>query len=296
MRLGRYMAFCLVIGLSASAAAQDAPDTQLAAIREMALYARYREARDACQEYLARTDLDATQRNAGLEVLVTVHIAMRDQTNARQVLEQLYARDPGHRLSDPDASPPVLSAFGRARSSPPPPIAVSIEHTPPALTERGPVTLEVTFGEGRDAISEVRVRYRQGDDADFTTTVMNVDDAGVARARLPVLDRTESYEVAYYIEALAPSGTALTSSGTAAEPLTFTMPEARVAAIGVGPGDGAETQRPGGSEDLTALWVTLAIVGVLAAGGAVGGYFIAQEVTKPEDGSLGNVQLPLLSF
>lgn len=295
MRLAGIMA-ALLLAIAFPAAAQQAPDAQLAEIREMALYARYREARDACQAYLGRTDLDAAQRNAGLEVLVTVHIAMRDQDSARQVLEQLYARDPGHRLSDPDASPPVLSAFGRARANPPAPISVALEHTPPSLTERRPVTLEVTLGEGRDAVAEVRFNYRQGDDTDFTTTVTTVDEAGFARVRLPVLDRAEAYEVSYYIEALAPSGAALSSSGSEPEPLTFSMPEARATQTGGGGDPGEPGSRPSGGEDLTAVWVVLAIVGVLAVGGAIGGYFIAQEVTKPQDGSLGNVALPLVRF
>src|SRR5690349_13010640 len=98
----------------------------------MVLYARYREALPHIRAYLARTDLSATQRNAGLEMLATIAIAMRDRSGAQEALNQLYSRDPGHQLSDPDASPPVLSAFGRARSNPPRVIQIGIEnHTAP---------------------------------------------------------------------------------------------------------------------------------------------------------------------
>src|SRR5690606_25313135 len=121
------------------------------------------------------TDLDAAQRNTGLEVLATVHIAMRDRQGAERVLAQLYARDPGHRLSDPDASPPVLSAFGRARSNPPSPVEVELSHSPPSLEQRRPPVIEVRLGANADAVHEVRLRYRQGDEEALTTLVMSVD-------------------------------------------------------------------------------------------------------------------------
>ncbi|MCZ7681313.1 MAG: hypothetical protein M5U28_22000 [Sandaracinaceae bacterium] len=204
----------VTLGLALPAAAQGpSPEQALSEVREMALYARYREALQAAQAFLERTDLDAAQRNTGLEVLATMHIALRDQASAGRVLQQLYARDPEHRLSDPDASPPVLSAFGRARSNPPPPIEVELTHEPPSLDERRPPILEVRLGANADAVQEVRLRYRQADDAELTTLVMNVAE-GVARARLPVLERTEAYEVRYFVEALAPSGATIATRGS----------------------------------------------------------------------------------
>ncbi len=256
----------------------------------MALYARYREALAAVGTYLERTDLTAAQRNVGLEVLVTIHIAMRDQNSARQALEQLYSRDPGHQLTDPDPSPPVLSAFGRARSSPPPPITVELVHAPPVLTARRPPVLEATLGAGSDAISELRMRYRQGDDERFTTTVMNVNAENVASARLPILDRDESYTCQYYIEALAPSGTVLATSGSAEEPLTFTMPEAPATPAG-GEGRVEVVQ----AEDLTWLWLVIAGA-VLVAGAIVTGVLLEQELAGPDNGSLGDLTLPLVRF
>ena len=102
-------AFFIALSTAVPAGAQEVPqpDAALAEIREMALYARYREALEAVNRYLERADLTAAQRNAGLEVLATVHIAMRDTTRARVALELLFSRDPGHQLTDPDASPPV---------------------------------------------------------------------------------------------------------------------------------------------------------------------------------------------
>lgn len=284
----------VTLGLALPAAAQGpSPEQALSEVREMALYARYREALQAAQAFLERTDLDAAQRNTGLEVLATMHIALRDQASAGRVLQQLYARDPEHRLSDPDASPPVLSAFGRARSNPPPPIEVELTHEPPSLDERRPPILEVRLGANADAVQEVRLRYRQADDAELTTLVMNVAE-GVARARLPVLERTEAYEVRYFVEALAPSGATIATRGSEGEPLSFTMPAARASAsVGGGGGGGAEPVAAGG-DDLWWLWT---IIGLAVAGGAaVGIFFAVQEATAPANGSLDTIQLPLVRF
>lgn len=283
------VAIAFIVALSGAAHAQEAsPDQALAEIREMALYARYREALVATQTFLERADLSAIQRNTGLEVLATVHIALRDQPAASQALQQLYARDPQHRLSDPDASPPVLSAFGRARGNPPTPVTVDIVHEAPALAARRPPVLEVRLGANADAVDELRIRYRQGDDDRFTTVVMNAQD-GVASARLPVLDREEAYTVHYVIEALAPSGAVLASRGSDAEPLTLSMPEAVRAAETT-----ASSQPAAGGDDLWWLWTILGVA--IAAGGAVGAYFVVQEVTAPTNGSLDTIQLPLVRF
>lgn len=288
--LGSTTLAAIVLALAVTASAQDAsPEEALAEIREMALYARYREALQATQTFLERGDLNASQRNTGLEVLATVHIALRDQSSATSVLQQLYARDPEHRLSDPDASPPVLSAFGRARSNPPPRIEVELAHTPPALQDRGPAIVEVRLGANADAVHEVRLRYRQGDDDQLSTLVMNVGD-GVARARLPVLERSEAYTVEYFVEALAPSGATLTSLGTESEPLAFTMPAATVAVAETGPSEPA----PAGGDDLWWVWTILGVA--LAAGAGVGIYFLVQELSAPQDGSLDTIQLPLVRF
>lgn len=284
----------LVLALIAPAGAVEAqdqsPDQALSEIREMALYARYREALTAVQAYLERADLTAAQRNTGLEVLATVHIALRDQSAATQDLAQLYARDPHYQLSDPDASPPVLSAFGRARSNPPPPITVELAHEPPSLTERRPPVLEVRLGAGADAVNELRLHYRQGDEPRFTTMVMNVSD-GVGSARLPVLERGEEYGVSYYVEALAPSGAVLATRGTEAEPLSFTMPAAAAVAVREDP---VAPPTASGGEDLWWLWTIIGVA--VAAGIGVGTYFVIQAVTAPDDGSLGTIQLPLVRF
>jgi hypothetical protein len=283
----------LHLAFAGLASAQEAaPDQALAEIREMVLYARYREALDGIAAYLQRTDLGAAQRNAGLELLATVHIAMRDQAAATTVLQQLYARDPGHRLSDPEASPPVLSAFGRARSNPPPRVQVELQHEPPRLDQRRPPLVEVRLGAGADAVAEVRLRYRQGDDTGYTTVVLRSGSEGVMSARLPVLDRSEAYDVQYVLEALAPSGEALATRGSEAEPLSFTMPAAAATPVAVDTADDARPVAGGGGDDLIWLWTTLGVVAV-AAGVTIA---VVVAMDGPQGGSLDTIQLPLVRF
>jgi hypothetical protein len=84
----------LVLGLGAGtprALAQGGgPDAELTAARELVLHASYRPALTATQRYLERGDLSATQRNAGLELVAIIHLALRDDVSARQALGQLY--------------------------------------------------------------------------------------------------------------------------------------------------------------------------------------------------------------
>lgn len=276
----------------AGAGAQESPSDALDAIREQALYANYREALSAVESYLERDDLTAAQRNAGLELIATVHIALRQTSEAEEALERLYARDPGHRLSDPDASPPVLSAFGRARANPPEAVTVAIEDRTEALEQRAPPRVVVSVAEGLDAVEELRLAYRQ-DEGGFTTVVMQ-RDGDTATARVPVLDGAEAYTMSYYVEARAPSGHVLSSLGTQAEPMTLEVPE-RTESAGGGGGGGHVSEGEGGDDGL-AIAIGI-IVGVLVVGGGVvAGIFIADEVTGPQDGSLGNIELPLVRF
>jgi hypothetical protein len=276
------------------AGAQGSPSDAVSQIREQVLYAQYREALAALESYLARDDLDAAGRNAGLELLVTIHIARRQEQQARTTLVTLYARDPQHRLSESDPSPPVLSAFGRARENPPEPVEVSLIHEPPSLSRRTPPTIEVEIaGEGADAVQEVRLRYRQGESRDFNTVVMNVTD-GVASARLPLLDVGAAYDVVYTIEATAPSGAVLGRAGGEDAPLLLHVPEATGTSVAMGGTRDLEVvddADDGGS--LAWLWITLSVA--VVAGGVTLAVVLATS-GGPEDGSLGNVGLPLVTF
>ncbi|AKF08594.1 hypothetical protein [Sandaracinus amylolyticus] len=295
------LAISISLWLTGVAAAQDAsPDVALGQARELVLYARYPEAITAGQALLARTDLSATQRNATLELIATAQIANRQPADARQTLATLYARDPGHRLSDPDASPPVISAFARAREARPQPIALGLQHeSPGTLARREPPVIELRVGDGADAVSEVRLAYRTAGEPGYSQVVMN-PRSGTWTARIPVVGTSDrALDVAYYLTVLAPSGAELGRVGSDAEPLQLRIPAevpdprgVAIAANGEGgvPLDGTERDGGGGSvAEEPWFWV---IIGVLVAGGVAAGVIVAtQPAGGPDQGTLGTVTL-----
>jgi hypothetical protein len=284
----------IALALPGVAAAQDGPDQDLAAVRELVLHANYRAALPAVRTFLQRDDLGAEQRNAGLEVLAIVNLALRDESAARQALTELYSRDPGHRLGDPDASPVVQSAFARARDAAQV-VEVSIDHTPPVLERRTAPTVRVQVTAGASAVHEVRLLYRARGARRFTTTVMPIDASGAAEGRIPVQTEDEApYVVEYYAEAIAPSGTVLGRTGEPDAPLTIDVPAAQQQVIVQASTPGVDTPPQG---DDTGMIVLGVVIGVLVVGGGVGaGVGIWAATQGPQNGSLGTITLPLATF
>lgn len=288
------LALALLWPLGAAAQATT-PDEDLASVRELVLHATYREALTQAQTFLARTDLDARHRNAGLEVLAIVQVVLHD-TGAQATLSQLYSRDPAHRLDDPDASPIVQSAFARARESATA-TAVTIEDsTDAAPTTRAVPSVSVSVGSAADAVQELRIRYRRSGDARYLSVVLAAEADGTATTPLAVTPPTESYVVEYYVEALAPSATVIGRLGSAESPQRLTMPAAPETRFVEGPSGPSDTVpvAAGGIETEAWFWVVL---GVVVVGAGVGiGVGVAVSSGGPQNGSLGTAQLPLVSF
>lgn len=307
MRLALVSTFALLLALASLAAPASAqeggPDAALAQARELVLYARYPEAIEAGRAILGRDDLTAAQRNAALELIATAQIANREPAEARETLATLYARDPGHRLSDPDASPPVISAFARAREARPTPIALELRHqSPGTLPRREPPVVELRVGAGADAISEVRLAYRTAGEPGDSQVVMSPRDGGVWTARIPVIGSSDrALDVAYHIVALAPSGAELGRVGSEAEPLQLRIPAevpdpSAVAAASLA-GDRAGTTMATGSPDqgggsvVEEAWFWV-VIGLVVAGGVTAGVVVATTSGEgPEQGTLGTVTL-----
>jgi hypothetical protein len=286
----RGVALLVLLALMPSVgAAQDGITTEIASVREQILYASYPEAIAAAEAALARSDLDAAHRNTMLELLATAQIANRQTEEARATLTTLYARDPGHRLTDPDASPPVVSAFARARESLPAPVTVTLVHeSPGTLAARESPVIEVRLEGAADAVQEVVLAYRHAGEPGYTRVEMNRREDGRWAGRIPVVGSTsESIDVAYFLSATAPSGTELAERGTEAEPLALRIPAeaARVVETSV-------AAAPPPSGDVTSepwFWVLIGTV-VVGAGVGVGvGVGLGQQ--GPEAGTLGVVML-----
>lgn len=293
-------AITVALALASPAAAQDGSeprpsvDQELGAVRELVMYANYRAALPAVRALLGRTDLTAQQRNAGLEVLATVDLALRDERGAREALAQLYARDPGHRLTDPDASPVVQSAFARAREGARA-VSVTIEHAPPVLERRVAPEIDARIGEGVDAVHDIQVAYRERGETRWTHVQLGLE-GGAANGRLPITrDDDAAFTIEYYLEARAPSSTVLASVGSPEAPLSIEVPAAPV--VVAAPIEEAPVPVPTGGGDVTGeawFWV---VIGVLVAGAGVGiGVGVVLGGQGPENGSLGNVTLPLGVF
>lgn len=298
----RSMVLAIVLLLPSVASAQSA-EQQLGSIREMIFSARFSEAVDGARDFLNRVDITAGERNAGLEVLATAQVAMRATGDARQTLELLYSRDPGHRLTDPDASPPVVSAFARAREAQPEPVPVHLAHVAPRLTRREPPEIRVSVTEGEDAVAEVRLVYRTGAEG-TARVVMTPRDDGSYSARIPVVgDASQPTDVAYHIVALAPSLAVIGTTGSEAEPLQLRIPaegdRGPVAHVELPPAlQGSDDSTPavegGGGSVAQEWWFWTLIVAVVAAGVTVGVVLGTQQ--SPTEGTLGTARLTQLEW
>ena len=267
---------------------------EIQSIRDLVFNAQFDRAVTSARALLDRPDLDATSRNATLEVLAIAQLANRQRTDAAQTLTLLYSRDPQHRLSDPDASPPVLSAFARARESAPTQVPVTIEHGPPTLNGREPPLLTASLSQGADAVSEIRLVYRAG--GEDARVVMTRRPDGTFGARVPVLgDPAQPTPVLYYLVALAPSLTPLARAGTEAEPLRFEIPAAgATGAVTSGPdlGDGTPSDAPPGGGSVAEEWWFWTLIALVVVGGAVTlGIVLGPLQDGPEAGTLGVVRL-----
>jgi hypothetical protein len=269
-------------------------ERELAQIRELVVYANYRDALSAVQRFLDRPALRAHVRNAGLELLAIVYLALRDERRAGAALADLYARDPTHRLEDPDASPLVQSAFARAREAAQP-LTVRITHETPMITRRESprITAEVNDG-GANIVHELRVTYRDTTTSQWMTLMLPLENHRTSGS-LPLANGDAAYSVEYYIEAIAPSSYVLAGRGSRDMPLRLDVPG--VAFSSSAPSDVTVENSPVESENILEepwLWV---VVGALAIGTGVGiGVGVHYGTQGPQSGSLGEVTLPLFSF
>lgn len=283
------LSFVAPCGGSAEAQAYASVESEIAGVREQILYASYPDAIAASLGLLSRTDLSAADRNVLLELLATAQIANRETDAARATLTTLYARDPGHRLDDPDASPPVVSAFARAREARPTPVTVTVDHSSPGIlaTRESPVIVARLGGEA-DAVHEVRLSYRHSGEPGFTRVVMNRRADGTWSGRIPVVGSTETaIDVVYYLTAVAPSGAELGARGSESDPLSLRIPaDVRAPDLALG------TPPPASGGDVSSepwFWV---LIGTVVVGAGVGiGVGVALGGQGPEQGTLGTVTL-----
>lgn len=288
----------LLLAASTALAQEEAPvdpgaAAQVAAIRELVLYARYADAERALTEFSARTDLTPAQRNEALEIRAIILLARRQRPRADEVLRELYGRDPEHRLVDRDVGPEVRAAFERIRDTHPPRVTITLENQTVDPTTRQSPQIAVRTAEGVDVVHELRVSYRNGASGGFERVIMRLDDdRSVGRARIPLDEGTAAYELQYYVEALAPSAAVIGTLGSETEPLTLSVP-AEIARVALVPtGSERETPRPAGGGSVAEEWWFWTLIVVLVAGAGVGiGVGMWQYDMQVQPGSLGDGHL-----
>jgi hypothetical protein len=293
------LAFALAVVLAAPGLAFADASADLATLREHILFARYDEAEVAARAMMRRDDLNARERVLALECLAIVLIANDKNDEAAETLVELYRRDPGHVLSDVDASPRVQSAFARTREAQLEPVAVRLEHTTPELAQRETPVITIRVLEGQNAIQELRLGYRFPGETTYTQVLAPLEGA-VARMRIPLPPRSEVAEnVAYVIDALAPSGARLAAVGNDAAPLELIVPppsaegttrETSRRPLSPLGGDAPSDEVDGGVASKWWFWTAI----VVGAGAIATGVALAVSMSeRPEDpmGSLGTITL-----
>jgi hypothetical protein len=262
--------------------------------------AQFHTALAEAQALVEEDGLDARQRNAALEAMAVVLLADRTrQSEARDILSQLYARDPEHRLNLRDTGPNVIAAFDRARESRPEAGVVEMENlTPDAMAQRGAPIVAIGLGEHADAVDELRLSYRQGEDVRYERVVMTSSRDGerpLARARIPAIDGPDAYEVEFFITAHAPSRAIIGRLGSSDEPLRVRVPAAsepeRSGTLGI-LGVGGEEQVEGEESGILSKWWFWAIAGALVVGGVLAAVLVTSSGETAPDGTLGSGVLP----
>jgi hypothetical protein len=189
----------------------------------------------------------------------------------------------------------VQGAFARARDAATP-RPVVVETTSAAYLGRSEPVVSVRIGEGLDRVGELRISVRLAGAPRFTALGVQAEADGTASTTLPLGSDpgVQTFEV--FVEALAPSGTTIGSLGTATEPLRIEVAAAPAAAPVVR--EIIREERPAqGGGDVTGEWWFWTLIGVAVVGAAAGVTVgvVASQPRSP-DGSLGNVNLPLVAF
>lgn len=198
---------------------------------------------------------------------------------------------------------PVQDAYARVASA-----TVIIQSLPPPGAFSGrPLSLTASLTDARHRTSDLLVYYRRAGEPDWQVAKLHRrGEDWHARIDLPpVVGRAHGYVLEYYLVAQAASGEVLHSLGGPTEPLTVKvaaspLPEPhevgteKITAVAVGdlaPHDDEPGQAPAHHGLPVWLWV---VVGVVAAGAAVGGVALASGHgdTVPKT-TLGAIHFPL---
>ncbi len=267
----------IVLCAAAQVIAQDASQlggSELDLLQSEIVHARFRSTLPRIEAFLARRGLEAEQRNRALEMLAVVHLALRQEQEAEKALDNLYKRDPEHRLTQLEAGPMVQAAFSRAREQERESLRVMLHlEKPNPGPKAGPLSIQVRVSEGANAVHELRLWFRDAR-GEFVDLLMSRPSMNRARAEVPLL-QTGGSHLEYFVEAVAPSGYSLALLGATEHPLKAELPNAASLLSALGQPqdpsrDTASTDEDGG---IASKWWFWSAVGLVVTG-AVAGYVL----------------------
>jgi hypothetical protein len=266
-------------------------DSALESLRVQLEHARFRLVLSTIGSVLEGPRLNARQRNDALEMQAIAQLALRENQAANATLQQLYQRDPGHRINQIDAGPEVQAAFTRyrERDHPSEPVNPRLANIETANNARQPLTKE-QLSRSVDAVHEVHLYYRDSGRR-FSRLMMDRVSLETARVKVPAVAYTHA-TLDYYIEALAPSGRTLARLGSADKPLRLRFPAAlrkkllsthslRLAALEPTPKSVKKDNR------IWNKWWFWSSVAAVATGAVAGYFLLGPPNDAPQSGSLG---------
>lgn len=203
----------------ARAAPPPAPRHELEALRQGIERADFQGAAPRLAELLASPTLAARERNLALELSAVIALAARRDADAQRTLQELYARDPGHRLSVAELGPQISAAFERAARAPrderPLPVSAAL-----AVTPDGRPALDVSVED--PALRVEAVHAYVWFERERLLSHLVAESGPSARFFLP--ERPEGASILeLHLEARAPSGALLGRLGERERPLQLAL-------------------------------------------------------------------------
>lgn len=288
-RAGAAIFAATVMCLASTAAAENASPLD-GARRHMRAF-EYGEAISVAESVAEDRSASAHLRIEALELCGAVRLLQRQEGQARETFEQLLALDPGHEITDLELPPAVRRFYAELKARFEPETSVELTVSAPAGVQGdGPVLLHATLAGETDGVEGATAMVRTAGEGEFHSVTMTCDgEACEAEIDAP----WSGGGLEYYIEVVAPSGHVLATAGSESTPelieATESASEQDRPPVAV-----TTTERP--SRRWYASWWFWTIVGVVVVGGATATAVVLTRPEPPPDGTLGTMQMPLLSF
>ena len=281
------LALALVVGLTATARADDPQDAVRARMAEGEQLYQNQEYRAAVEAFDAVVhDPIATRddRARAYEYLGMSWLILGKKQRARAAFEELLAIDPHYTLSDPSHSPKLREFFEEVRSSFVPGYGraqgeAELEHAAPTGATAGrPLEMQVVVIRGAPLVRKVTLFARRQGLLEYTPTPMRGEGGRWKLSYTPPRDVAD-YKLEYYVEARDDNERVVARVASPERPIPLPVHGAPVVT---------------GPTPWYKRWYVWAAVGAVVAGGAIAGT-VAGTAEKAPKGSLppGTVSLGL---